>query len=126
MRCDFALPERQSSSPSEAKTGAKAEAWPWAALLLDFITYGYSEELFWSLTLRQIETHLIAARRRYRIERNRMMETAYYAACVPHMKKPTPLKDLLLPVDETPRRRKQSAEEIKAVLMLAFGGPKNG
>ncbi len=38
-------------------------------------------------------------------------------------KTPTKLKDLMLDVDEKPRR-KQSPAEIKAMLMLALGGPK--
>lgn len=72
-----------------------------------------------------MEAHFAAARKRARIERNTMMETAYLAAIVPHQKNPPKLKDLLLDVDEKPRR-KQSPAEIKAMLMLALGGPKNG
>lgn len=98
----------------------KAEPWPWASLLVDFLTWGYSEELFWSLTLRQIEAHVVAARRRYTIERNRMMETAYYAAVVPHMKNPPKLKDLLVNPTDAPRR-KQSWEQMKAALAIALG-----
>lgn len=48
-----------------------------------------------------------------------MMETAYYAAVVPHMKNPPKLKDLLNPTDAP--RRKQSWEQMKAALAIALG-----
>ena len=97
-------------------------------MLTDFIAFGYSEDLFWSLTPRQIETHFAAARKRRRADRNMMMETAYYAALVPHMKTVPKLKELMLPDDDAPRRR-QSWQEIKAALMLIMPpkkGPANG
>lgn len=84
-------------------------------LLLDFIACpGYSEELFWSLTPRQIEAHFAAARKRYRSERNMMMETAYLASIVPHAKKPIKLDDLLLPADEKPRRKQTPEQRLAA------------
>lgn len=52
-----------------------------------------------------------------------MMETAWLAALAPHQKKPTPLKDLMIPEDAKPRRRRQSWQEIKAGLVLALGAP---
>lgn len=49
-----------------------------------------------------------------------MMETAYYAAVVPHMKNPPKLKDLLVNPTDAPRR-KQSWEQMKAALAIALG-----
>lgn len=93
-------------------------------MLTEFLACpGHTADLFWSLTPRMIEMHFAAARKRYRVERNMMMETAYLAAIVPQHKKPPKLKDLMVDVDEKPRR-KQTAMEIKAALMLALGGPK--
>lgn len=92
-------------------------------MLVDFIAAGFSEDLFWSLTPRQIEAHFAAARKRYRVERNMLMETAYIAAALPHQKNPPKLKDLLIDVDDRPRRKKTPAE-MMASLMLALGAPK--
>jgi hypothetical protein len=66
--------------------------------------------------------HFTAAGKRYRRERNTMMETAYLAALAPNQKKPPPLKDLLIPDDAKPKR-KQGWQEIKAGLILALGAP---
>lgn len=103
---------------------AANDAWSWEQLLDEFLLF-YAEELFWSLTPRQIDRHLVAARKRKLIDRNIAMEVAFIAAAAPHQKTPVKLKDLLIDVDAKPRRR-QSPEEIKAMLMLALGGPKNG
>jgi len=118
---DFAYPEPQSTRPSAKK--AANEPWPWAALIVDFIASGYTEDLFWSLTPRQIEAHFAAARKRGRVERNMMVEALVTVEGAKNSKTPTKLKDLMLDVDEKPRR-KQSPAEIKAMLMLALGGPK--
>tara|TARA_R110000868_G_scaffold17418_1_gene76546 strand:+ start:790 stop:1086 length:297 start_codon:yes stop_codon:yes gene_type:complete len=88
-------------------------------MLTDFIAAGYSEDLFWSLTPRQVDTHFAAYRKRHRVERNMLMETSFYAAIVPHMKKTPKLRDFLIPDDEAPKRR-QSWQEMKAALMLAI------
>jgi len=93
-------------------------------MLTDFIAAGYSEELFWSLTPRQVETHFAAHRKRHRIERNTLMETAFHAAIAPHMKKTPKLADLLIPDEDAPKRQ-QSWQEMKAALMLAIP-PKKG
>lgn len=89
-------------------------------MLTEFLACpGYSEDLFWSLTPRQIETHFAAARKRYITDRNMMMETAYLAAIAPHQKKPTPLKDLLMQVDEKPRQKQTQAQRLAAAGMWA-------
>lgn len=88
-------------------------------MLTDFIAAGYSEDLFWSLTPRQVETHFSAYRKRHRVERNMLMETSFRAALAPHMKTTPKLRDLLIPDEEAPRRR-QSWQEMKAALMLAI------
>lgn len=91
-------------------------------MLTDFLACpGYTEDLFWSLTPRQIETHFAAARKRYIVDRNMMMETAFRAAIAPHQKTPPTLKDLLIPEDAAVKPRRQSWQEIKANLMLALG-----
>jgi hypothetical protein len=87
-------------------------------MLTDFIAAGYSEYLFWSLTPRQVETHFAAYRKRHRVERNMLMETSFYAAIAPHMKKTPKLRDFLILDDEAPKR--QSWQEMKAALMLAI------
>lgn len=91
------------------------EAWPWAAILIDFLSAGYSEDLYWSLTPRQVEAHFAAARRRFRLERNTMMETAYLAAIVPHQKKPTKLERLLVPLDDPKPKVPQSVDEMLSI-----------
>lgn len=55
-----------------------------------------------------------------RREYNDRVTQAYYTAAIPMMKKPPKLKDLLVPEQGAPRRRK-SAQEIKAALMFALG-----
>ena len=52
-----------------------------------------------------------------------MVEALFTVKSAANSKTPTKLKDLMLDVDEKPRR-KQSPAEIKAMLMLALGGPK--
>lgn len=52
-----------------------------------------------------------------------MVEALVAVESAKNSKTPTKLKDLMLDVDEKPRR-KQSPAEIKAMLMLALGGPK--
>jgi hypothetical protein len=89
-------------------------------MLVEFLACpGYTEDLFWSLTPRQIETHFAAARKRYIAERNMMMETSYLAAIVPHAKKPTELKDLLLQADEKPRQKQTPEQRLAAAGMWA-------
>lgn len=84
---------------------------------------GYTEDLFWSLTPRQIETHFAAARKRYIVDRNMMIETAFRAAIAPHQTPSPTLKDLLISEDDKPAKARQSWQEIKAHLILALGGP---
>lgn len=84
------------------RTAEKPEPWPWASLLVDFIASGFSEDLFWSLTPRQIEAHFAAARKRHRIERNMMMETSFLGANAANFKTPLKLADLLTPLDDRP------------------------
>jgi hypothetical protein len=81
---------------------------------IEFLTAGYSEDLFWSLTPTQVEAHFTAARRRMRVERNMLMETAYLGANAANFKKPLKLDDLILPVDDKPRT-KQTPEQRLAV-----------
>lgn len=52
-----------------------------------------------------------------------LVEAQFAVAAATNSKTPTELKDLLLDVDEKPRR-KRTPDEIKAMLMLALGGPK--
>jgi len=85
-------------------------------MLTDFVAMGYSEDLFWSLTPRQVDRHFAAGRKRLVRERNMHMETAYLAAMAPHSKRPPKLRDLL--IDDAPPRRK-SWQEIKALIMAA-------
>lgn len=47
------------------------------------------------------------------------MEQAFITAALPNMKNPPRLKDLLLDVDEKPRRR-QDWQTIKAMMMAAM------
>lgn len=61
--------------------------------------------------------------KRLRREHNERMTQAWYTAAIPLMKKPPALKDLLVPEDAAPKRRK-SAAELKAALMFALGAPK--
>jgi hypothetical protein len=123
VRCDFAYPEPPSTPRSSATKTEASEPWPWAKLIVDFVAAGFTEELFWSLTPRQIEAHFAASRKRSRVERNMMVEALFTVKSAANSKTPTRLKDLMLDVDETPRRRK-SVDELKAMLMLALGGPK--
>lgn len=71
-----------------------------------------------------MEAHFAAARKRARIERNMIVEAHATVLSASNSKTPVKFKDLLIDVDEKPRR-KQSPAEIKAMLMLALGGPKN-
>lgn len=52
------------------------------------------------------------------------MTLAFYIAALPNQKKPVPLKDLLVDVDDDRPRRKQSWEEIKAALVVALNPEK--
>lgn len=93
-------------------------------MLTDFIAAGYSEDLFWSLTPRQVETHFAASQKRNRYEHNRMMKAAWYSGSVQPLVKPPPLSDMLLPEDAAPKRR-QTWQEMKAALMLAMPPKRN-
>lgn len=44
-----------------------------------------------------------------------MMETAYYAAIVPHQKKPTKLERLLISLDDPKTRAIQSSDEMLSI-----------
>lgn len=118
MRCDFAFPEPQSTPPSKSQPESN-EGWDWPGLIVDFLAVGYSEDLFWSLTPRQIAAHFAGARKRLRREANSRVEQAYLTAALPNMKDPPALKDLLVDVDAKPRG-KQDWRAIKAALTLAL------
>lgn len=113
------MPEPQSTSHSSPQKTTN-EPWPWAKVVVNFIAAGYAEDLFWSLTPRQTEAHLLAARRVARREHNARMTQAYYAAAIPNSKTPIKLKDLLVDEDDTPRQP-MGWEAIKAALVIAFG-----
>ena len=53
-------------------------------MLMDFLEADYSEDLFWSLTPRQVETHLAATRRRRVREHNERVQQAYLTARLFH------------------------------------------
>lgn len=94
-------------------------------MLTDFIAAGYSEDLFWSLTPRQVEAHFAAARKRNRYEHNRLMQAAWFAGSVQPLVKPPRLKDMLLADEDAAPKRRQTWQEMKAALMLAIP-PKRG
>jgi hypothetical protein len=110
VRCDFAFPVSQS--PNRSGASPPSDPWKWDQLVIDFIAAGYSEDLFWSLTPRQIIAHFQAARKRFRTQRNMMMETSYWASVAPHQKKLIKLETLLLPVDEKPRQQQTPEQRL--------------
>lgn len=97
-------------------------------MLVSFLACpGYTEELFWSLTPSQIEAHFKAARRRYRVERNTLMETAYLGSNAANFKKPLKLEDLLMPVEDRPRRQaSQPWEQQLAALRQIMKAKRKG
>lgn len=89
-------------------------------MLTDFIAAGYAEDLFWSITPRQVETHFAAAGQRRRYEHNLLMSAAWYSGSVQPLVKPPALTDMLMPDANPKPARRMSWQEMKAALMLAL------
>lgn len=103
--------------PSSEPNNSTEQGWEWEKLVIEFISLGYTEALFWSLTPRQINAHLRAVERRLRREHNERMTLAFYVAALPNQKDPVKLSDLLVKVDEELR---QDWRDVKARIMAAL------
>lgn len=62
------------------------------------------------------------ARRRQVREHNLTITAAYLTASLPHQKNPPSLNKLLLPEKAKQRRRRQTPEEMVAILKASLGG----
>jgi len=89
-------------------------------MLTDFLQADYSEDLFWSLTPRQVETHLTAANRRHRREHNERVQQAYLTAKLFHADpKRMPKVERFLLRDVRPGRRQTQSEMLTIVRIMA-------
>jgi hypothetical protein len=87
-------------------------------MLTDFLEADYSEDLFWSLTPRQVETHLAATRQRRVREHNERVRQAHLTAQLFHTDpKRMPKVERFLQRDVRQGRR-QSQEEMLAVVRV--------
>lgn len=89
-------------------------------MLTDFLEAEYSEDLFWSLTPRQVEIHLTAAGRRRTREHNERVKQAHLAARLFHMDpKRMPKVDRFLLREVRPGRRQTQSEMLTIVRIMA-------
>lgn len=89
-------------------------------MLTDFLEADYSEDLFWSLTPRQVETHLTATRRRRLREHNERVRQAHLTARLFHMDpKRMPKVERFLARDVRPGRRQTQSEMLAIVRIMA-------
>lgn len=89
-------------------------------MLTDFLEADYSEDLFWSLTPRQVENHLTAANRRHRREHNERVQQAYLTAKLFHADpKRMPKVERFLARDVRPGRRQSKSEMLTIVRIMA-------
>jgi len=101
----------QKGKPSEGQL-------VWQDLLSDWLSVGFSEELFWSLTLRQIDTHFRSVEKRWRRELQQHRWNVWHIAALPKTKRFPTFGEFVTPAS-TNNGRSLAEQMKKTALAMA-------
>ena len=89
-------------------------------MLSDFISWGYSEELFWTLTFRRFKVYREAASKKQKGERDLLIMNAWYTAMLSRQEKIDPL-DKYLPDAKKVDLTEDEKNKLLASALSDFG-----
>ena len=89
-------------------------------MLSDFISWGYSEELFWTLTFRRFKVYREAASKKQKGERDLLIMNAWYTAMLSRQEKIDPL-DKYLPDTKKVDLTEDEKNKLLASALSDFG-----